>query len=82
MPQTLVAVNQYTTFRSASNFTQSNAFLPERFLAISPFTSDRLDVSEPIQLGRHKCVGQKLAWTIMRLSIARLIGGTGFARLW
>jgi cytochrome P450 len=68
-----VAVNQYLTFCPASSFIHSNAFVPEQFLANSPFSSDRLDVLEPFLLGRHKCIGQKLAWMIMRLSIARLI---------
>ncbi|CBX97259.1 hypothetical protein IAQ61_007329 [Plenodomus lingam] len=70
---TLVAVNQYPTFRSASNFTQPDSFVPERFLRDSPFPSDRIDAFEPFLLGRHKCIGQKLAWTIMRLTLARLL---------
>jgi cytochrome P450 len=71
--QTLVSVNQYPMFRAASNFTASDSFIPERFLAESPFTNDRLDAYEPFLLGRHKCLGQKLAWSIMRLTLARLL---------
>lgn len=70
---TLVSVNQYPTFRSASNFTQPDTFIPERFLPDSPFPSDRIGAFEPFLLGRHKCIGQKLAWTIMRLTLARLL---------
>jgi cytochrome P450 len=66
-------VNQYPTFRSASNFTHPDAFVPERFLDKSPFPNDRLDAFQPFLLGRHKCLGQKLAWAIMRLTLTRLL---------
>lgn len=46
--------------------------MPERFLPNSPYPSDRMDAFEPFLLGRHKCIGQKLAWAIMRLTLARL----------
>ncbi len=47
--------------------------MPERFLPNTPFPLDRLDVYEPFLLGRHKCIGQKLAWAIMRLTLARIL---------
>ncbi|KAF1976729.1 benzoate 4-monooxygenase cytochrome-like protein P450 [Bimuria novae-zelandiae CBS 107.79] len=70
---TFISVNQYPAFRSPMNFTQPDSFVPERFLPGSPFPSDRLDAFEPFLMGRHKCIGQKLAMTIMRLTLARLI---------
>ncbi|KAH7065753.1 benzoate 4-monooxygenase cytochrome-like protein P450 [Paraphoma chrysanthemicola] len=70
---TFVSVNQYPTFRSTSNFMQPATFKPERFLEDSPFPEDRLDAFEPFLIGRHKCIGQKLAWSIMRLTLARLL---------
>ncbi|KAJ4331982.1 hypothetical protein N0V87_008722 [Didymella glomerata] len=70
---TFVAVNQYPAFRSASNFANPDSFVPERFLASSSFNADRLGAFEPFLLGRHKCIGQKLAWAIMRLTLARLL---------
>lgn len=73
--QTFVSVNQYPTFRSALNFTQADSFVPERFLSNSPFPSDRLKAFEPFLLGRHKCIGKKLAWAVMRLTLARLLFG-------
>jgi cytochrome P450 len=66
-------VNQYPAFRSPSNFTQADTFVPERFLPDSPFPLDRLEAFEPFLIGRHKCIGQKLAMTIMRLTLARLV---------
>lgn len=50
-----------------------DAFVPERFLPNSPFPSDRLDAFEPFLTGRHKCIGQRLAMTIMRLTLAKLM---------
>lgn len=71
--QTFVAVNQYPAFHSSLNFTQPDSFVPERFLASSPFPFDRLDAFEPFLLGRHKCIGQKLAWAVMRLTLAKIL---------
>lgn len=68
---TFVAVNQYPAFRSPSNFTQPDSFIPERFIDTRP--GDNLLVFEPFLVGRHKCIGQKLAWAEMRLTIARLL---------
>lgn len=66
-------MNQYPTFRSPANFTQPDSFVPERFLSDSPFPSDRLEAFEPFLTGRHKCIGQRLAKTIMRLTLAKLV---------
>jgi cytochrome P450 len=71
--QTFVTFNQYPAFRAASNFTAPDSFMPERFLSESPFPNDRTDAYEPFLLGRHKCIGKKLAWSIMRLTLARLL---------
>lgn len=48
-------------------------FVPERFLSNTPFPSDDLDIYEPFLVGRHKCIGQKLAWAIMKLTLARTL---------
>lgn len=32
-----------------------------------------MDAFVPFLLGRHKCIGQKLAWAIMRVTLARLL---------
>ena len=70
---TFVEVNQFATFRSPSNFTQPDSFIPERFLRDSPFPNDNLHAFEPFLLGRHKCLGMKLALAEMRSAIARLL---------
>ncbi|KAI1624541.1 benzoate 4-monooxygenase cytochrome-like protein P450 [Exophiala viscosa] len=69
---TFVGVNQYPAFRSATNFSDPEAFIPERFLdKQSP--DDNLAVFQPFSVGRHMCIGQKFAWAEMRLILARLL---------
>ncbi|OAP55314.1 hypothetical protein AYL99_10287 [Fonsecaea erecta] len=69
---TFVAINQYPAFRSATNFTDPDKFIPERFLERqSP--GNNLAVFQPFLVGRHMCIGQKLAWAEMRLILARLL---------
>ncbi|KAF2010740.1 benzoate 4-monooxygenase cytochrome-like protein P450 [Aaosphaeria arxii CBS 175.79] len=70
---TYLAVNQFPTFRSATNFTNPDSFIPERFLPSSPYPNDKIASFEPFLLGRHKCVGQKLAWAEMRITLARIL---------
>ncbi|KAF2106482.1 cytochrome P450 [Lophiotrema nucula] len=68
---THVSVSQYPAYRSPTNFTQPNDFIPARFT--TPVEGDNMSVFEPFLVGRHKCIGQKLAWAEMRLSLARLL---------
>ncbi|KAH7126579.1 benzoate 4-monooxygenase cytochrome-like protein P450 [Dendryphion nanum] len=70
---TLVAINQYAAYRSAANFSDPDRFVPERFMANTPYPADDLSVFQPFLTGRHKCIGQKLAWAEMRLVLARLL---------
>ena len=71
---TLVAVNQVPAFRSEANFERADEFLPERFLdASKKEAADELGVFSPFGVGRHQCLGMKLAWAEMRLVLARLV---------
>lgn len=86
--QTYVTFNQFSAYRQSYNFPNPNSFIPERFLASSsslssPHTSTspksssnppaNLDIFHPFQLGRHVCIGQKVAYAEMRLVLARLL---------
>ncbi|KAF2008152.1 cytochrome P450 [Amniculicola lignicola CBS 123094] len=68
---TYVAVHQFAANRQASNFHLPNSFIPERFLE----KDDRDDMSilQPFNIGRHSCIGMKLAYAEMRLILARLL---------
>lgn len=77
-PQTIVAVNPFAAARSATNFYQPSAFLPERWLdpvatsSSSPFASDNRDASKHFGTGARDCLGQGIAWAEMRLVLASL----------
>ena len=70
--QTFVVVNQHAINRSPSNFHQPDTFLPERFLPADS-NNDNLEAFQPFSIGRHGCIGQRLAWAEMRLVLARLL---------
>ncbi|KAI2476749.1 benzoate 4-monooxygenase cytochrome P450 [Pyrenophora tritici-repentis] len=81
---TYVTFNQFSAYRQSYNFPNPNSFIPERFLS-SPPSKPSTDPSQPsvppadlaifypFQLGRHSCIGQKLAYQEMRLVLARLL---------
>ncbi|KIX96217.1 uncharacterized protein Z520_07995 [Fonsecaea multimorphosa CBS 102226] len=69
---TFVAINQYPAFRSATNFIDPDEFIPERFLG-NQGSETNMAVFQPFLVGRHMCIGQKLAWAEMRLILARLL---------
>ncbi|KAF1964787.1 benzoate 4-monooxygenase cytochrome P450 [Bimuria novae-zelandiae CBS 107.79] len=66
-----VAYNQFSSNRQNHNFHLPNTFLPERFLDSD--STDNLASSQPFLTGRHTCIGKKLAWAELRLTLARLL---------
>ncbi|KAJ4299382.1 hypothetical protein N0V90_004627 [Kalmusia sp. IMI 367209] len=68
---TYVAYNQFSANRQHHNFHHPNSFIPERF--INPDPSDNLSSLQPFQMGRHNCIGMKLAYAELRLTLARLL---------
>ena len=71
--QTYVAYNQYSGNRQAYNFHLPNTFLPERFLAPHRNAKDDMAGFQPFSVGRHQCIGLKLAYAELRVVIARVI---------
>lgn len=71
-----VGVPCYATFRSKSNFSSPEEFIPERWLSKtanrSLFSKDRHDAFYPFSLGPHGCLGKQLAWVELRVILARL----------
>lgn len=67
-----MAVSQYPAFRSATNFSNPEEFVPERFLD-KHSAEDNLAAFQPFLVGRHQCIGLRFAWAEMRLILARLL---------
>lgn len=72
-----VGVPCYATFKSKTNFTSPEEFIPERWLQQSGvgalFAEDRHEAFHPFSLGPHGCLGQQLAWVELRVILARLL---------
>ncbi|KAK7185895.1 hypothetical protein DPSP01_013634 [Paraphaeosphaeria sporulosa] len=69
---TYVAYNQYPANRQERNFHHPNSFLPERFLGPKS-EDDNFSSLQPFQMGRHACIGMKLAYAELRVTLARLL---------
>jgi cytochrome P450 len=69
---TYVAVNQYSAYRQSYNFRNPNSFIPERFLNPDPKTDD-MALFQPFQIGRHNCIGMRVAYNELRLTLSRLL---------
>ncbi|KAE8452791.1 hypothetical protein EG329_013063 [Mollisiaceae sp. DMI_Dod_QoI] len=76
----VVGIPCYSTFRSRTNFSRPDEFLPERWLPEhqGEFRGDRKDAYNPFSLGVHGCIGQQLAWMELRVILARLVWNFDF----
>ncbi|GAB7354527.1 hypothetical protein MBLNU459_g4991t2 [Dothideomycetes sp. NU459] len=74
---TTVKVTQWATFRSESNFTKPNEFIPERWLENTDekatFQDDKKYALQPFSVGPRNCLGRNLAYVEMRLLMAMLL---------
>ncbi|MCJ1248520.1 hypothetical protein MMC30_005738 [Trapelia coarctata] len=75
--QTFVSVATWTLSYSPAFFHNPDSFAPERWLAASnrpaEFESDHRSAIHPFGLGARSCIGQDVAWSEMRLVLARLV---------
>ncbi|CZR53260.1 related to cytochrome P450 CYP3/CYP5/CYP6/CYP9 subfamilies [Phialocephala subalpina] len=70
----VVGIPCYSTFRSRTNFSRPNEFLPERWLPEHQAEyNDRREAFNPFGLGAHGCLGQQLAWAELRVILARSV---------
>ncbi|KAF2630500.1 cytochrome P450 [Macroventuria anomochaeta] len=70
---TYVAYNQFSGNRQPYNFHLPNTFLPERFLPSHRNENDNMAAFQPFGMGRHQCIGLKLAYAEMRVVVARVV---------
>ncbi|KJK61356.1 Cytochrome P450 [Aspergillus parasiticus SU-1] len=70
---TIVSIPHLAAFHSASNFTDPESFIPERFLGDPRFANDSKTVLQPFSFGPRNCIGRNLANAEMRLILARVL---------
>jgi cytochrome P450 len=59
--QTVIAVTQFAAFHSSNNFTDPEAFVPERWLPNPPqkYKGDNRDALQAFSTGPRNCIGKK-----------------------
>ncbi|RMJ28739.1 Cytochrome P450 [Aspergillus sp. HF37] len=70
---TSVAVQKFVAGRSPENFHRPDEFLPQRWQGKGGFANDRQGASQPFSIGLRNCIGRELAYTEVRLILARLL---------
>lgn len=58
-PETRVAMHHYATYHSEANFTNSDVFVPERWLGDPRYADDAQVAHAPFGWGHRDCLGQK-----------------------
>ncbi|OLN81715.1 Isotrichodermin C-15 hydroxylase 15 [Colletotrichum chlorophyti] len=71
--KTTVSIHQWATYHNEKNFKDPFKFHPERFLGDEKYASDRREALQPFHVGPRNCLGRNLAYTEMRIMLARLI---------
>jgi cytochrome P450 len=69
---TYVTYNQFAANRQHWNFGYPNTFIPERFVD-QGIKGDNMASFQPFQMGRHVCIGAKLAYAEMRVILTRFV---------
>nr|AJW31700.1 tri11 protein [Trichoderma brevicompactum] len=70
---TFVEVWQWPLFHNPNYWEQPEDFIPERWLGDPKFANDRRDAFQPFSTGPRNCVGKNLAYSEMRMILARVI---------
>ncbi|KAJ5745277.1 hypothetical protein N7520_010459 [Penicillium odoratum] len=70
---TVVNVSHFSTYRSRENFSQSEDYIPDRWLDNEKFRGDNKEAFKPFSVGPRNCIGQQFALDSMKLILARLI---------
>ncbi|POS69936.1 hypothetical protein DHEL01_v211671 [Diaporthe helianthi] len=76
---TLASIFQYSTYRNPNNFHDPNTMHPERWLPASHelynpvFANDNKASFHPFSFGTRDCLGKNLAYSELRVAIARLL---------
>lgn len=89
---TAVSVSQYAAGQSPANFSDPQAFVPERWLnatavaagltdaaTLARYADDRKAGHQPFSTGPRACLGRNLAYAEMRLILAKMVWSFDFA---
>lgn len=70
---TVIMLPQYPAYHLSSNFAKPFEFHPERFLGAEEFAHDEFGVMQPFSIGPRNCIGRNLAYSEMRLILAKVL---------
>ncbi|EXK76357.1 hypothetical protein FOQG_18898 [Fusarium oxysporum f. sp. raphani 54005] len=70
---TTLGIWQYALYHNPTKFLLPEQFIPERWLGEKRFANDDKDIHQPFSYGPRNCIGMNLAYTEMRLILARII---------
>ncbi|KAF2876719.1 cytochrome P450 monooxygenase-like protein [Massariosphaeria phaeospora] len=70
---TSVYVSQYAASHSESNWTDPEAYAPERWLGDKRYKDDKRTAINPFSFGPRNCLGKNLAYAEMRLILAKVL---------
>ncbi|OLN83352.1 Isotrichodermin C-15 hydroxylase 10 [Colletotrichum chlorophyti] len=70
---TRVMVSQWPIYHNEKYFSQSESFIPERWLGDPRFENDDRGALQPFSFGPRNCIGRNLAMSEMRVILARVI---------
>ncbi|PTB77119.1 cytochrome P450 [Trichoderma longibrachiatum ATCC 18648] len=70
---TVVGVWQWVNHHNPAHFHDAETFIPERWLGDARFQSDKRDAFMPFSIGPRNCIGRNLAYSEMRLILARIV---------
>ncbi|KAI1132297.1 cytochrome P450 monooxygenase [Nemania abortiva] len=69
---TIIDLWHWSTYHDPANFKDPESFIPERWLGDPRFDSDDKEAFQPFSLGGRNCIGKNLAYSEMKLILARL----------
>ncbi|KAF6804801.1 cytochrome p450 [Colletotrichum sojae] len=70
---TRVLISQWSIYHDEKYFAQPEEFIPERWLGDPRFEDDDRSALQPFSFGPRNCIGRNLAYSEMRVILARVI---------